>query len=325
MFRTEITPDVSPTQIKLGDQILTTGSCFSDAIGNQLKKNKLNALVNPFGATYNPHSIHKSLQYTLHNQPAPPHTFVESQGVYLNYDFHSAFSSLSKANTEASIANTIGITHHFLKSAQWIFITYGTAWVYQRNDTKEIVANCHKIPANHFTKYLLSQKKVIESFDSFYADLKTFNPDCNIILTISPVRHLKDTLPLNNVSKSVLRLACQTLTEKHHDVHYFPSYEIMMDDLRDYRFYKSDMIHPSEEAEVYIWNKFTDCFFNEESKEFVQKWKSIQMALSHKPFHPQSDGHQSFLRNILLELEAINNIVNVEEEIRHIQSQIKTE
>ena len=324
MFRTEINIDAFPVKIKLKNQILTTGSCFSDAIGNQLKKNKFNTLVNPFGTNYNPHSIHQSLQYAIRRETVPSHSFVENQGIHLNYNFHSSFSSVDQTETKKIIEKVIENTHHSLKQAQWIFITYGTAWVYERIDTKEIVANCHKIPANQFSKSLLSQKKVLESFDSLYSDLKKFNSNGKIILTVSPVRHLKDTLPFNNVSKSVLRLACHTLTEKYNDVYYFPSYEIMMDDLRDYRFYKSDMIHPSDEAEEYIWNKFADCCFDDETKAFLKKWKSIQTAVNHKPFHPLSESHQRFLKHTLTELRAIQSITNVDDEIRFVQSQIKS-
>ena len=279
MFRTEITPEPSSTKITLKDKILTTGSCFSDAIGRQLTESKFPVLANPFGTGYNPYSIHKVLRYALHNQAPAEHSYLESHELIANYDFHSSFSSLQKTTTEKKIKEVIGASHYFLKDARWIIITYGSAWVYERNDTGEIVSNCHKLPGSNFTKHLLSQKKVLESFEEFYRDLKAFNSDCNIILTVSPVRHLKDSLSLNSVSKSVLRLACQTLTETHNDVHYFPSYEIMMDDLRDYRFYKADMIHPSDEAEAYIWNKFSACHFDSAATAFIKQWKPIFLSL----------------------------------------------
>jgi hypothetical protein len=178
------------------------------------------------------------------------------------------------------------------------------------------------MPASNFTKSLLSQKKVLESFEEFYRDLKAFNPNCKIITTVSPVRHIKDTLQLNSVSKSVLRLACQSIAETYSDVFYFPSYEIMLDDLRDYRFYKPDMIHPSEEAEEYIWNKFSECYFDNPTKEFIKKWNPLLTALQHKPFHLQSTAHQSFLTKTLLQLEELSKTVNVDKEIASIKSQI---
>ncbi len=322
MFRTEIKLEASPVRINLKDKILTAGSCFSDAIGKQLAEIKFNTLANPFGVSYNPHSIHKVLRYALHNQIVPDHTYLNNQELVANYDFHSSFSAMKKSEVEKKIKEIIGWSHYFLKGAHWIFITYGSAWVYERNDTGEIVSNCHKMPALGFTKSLLSQKKVLESFKEFYRDLKAFNPTCKLILTVSPVRHIKDTLPLNSVSKSVLRLACQTISETYADALYFPSYEIMLDDLRDYRFYKADMIHPSEEAEEYIWNKFSDCFFDNNTKAFINQWKPIYTALQHKAFHAGTSAHQNFLNKTLTQLEELSKTVNVDKEIASLKSQI---
>jgi hypothetical protein len=322
MFRTEIQLPSSTSTLTLQDKIITTGSCFSDAIGQHLAQHKFNTLVNPFGVIYNPHSIHKALRYALHNQVVPEHTYVQHADVFTNYDFHSEFSSLKKSELDKKISDTLGVAHYFLKDASWIIITYGTVWVYERSDTGEIVANCHKTPASKFNKTLLSQKKVLESFEEFYTELKVFNPSIKIILTVSPVRHIKDTLPLNSVSKAVLRLACQTISETYLDTYYFPAYEIMMDDLRDYRFYKSDMLHPSEEAEEYIWAKFSETYFDVTTKEFVQQWKGILSSLQHKAFHPESTAHQLFLRNTLAQLEKLSKTVNVEAEINLVKSQL---
>lgn len=323
MFRTEVHPIQPPNKINLSEKILTVGSCFSDSIGNELGENKFSVLINPFGTTYNPHSIHKSLRYTIHNQVVPEHTYVENKGVYSNYDFHSNFSALNKHEVARALKESIGTTHYFLQDAQWIFITYGTAWIYERNDTGDVVSNCHKVPAGNFTKVLLSQKLVLESFEEFYTELKTFNPTCKIVLTVSPVRHIKDTLELNSVSKSVLRIACQTITESYSDAFYFPSYEIMMDDLRDYRFYKSDMIHPTEEAEHYIFTKFAEACFDESTLQFIKQWQPLRQALTHKPFLPESESHQQFLKSTLSKLEALQSKVNLSKEINFIKSQLR--
>ena len=322
MFRTELIPEASAVKINLKESVLTAGSCFSDSIGARLVESKFNVLTNPFGVSYNPHSIHKVLRYALHNQAVPNNTYAESHELIVNYDFHSSFSALKKSEIEMKIREVVGASHYFLKDTKWIFITYGTAWVYERKDTGEIVSNCHKMPASGFTKSLLSQKKVLESFEEFYRDLKTFNPDCKIILTVSPVRHIKDTLQLNSVSKSVLRLACQSIAETYSDAFYFPSYEIMLDDLRDYRFYKTDRIHPSEEAEEYIWSKFSDCYFDRATKEFIEQWKPVYTALQHRPFHSSSSAHQSFLTKTLAKLEELSLTINVDKEIASVKSQI---
>lgn len=321
-FRTEIKLEKAKHGISLKQDILTAGSCFSDAIGDKLIENKFTACVNPFGTTYNPVSIHKILRAALNNALPASHSYFENNGLYAHYDFHSDFSSPDKEVVEHAIKNSIHTAHEFLKTAHWIIITYGTAWVFKRNDTGDLVANCHKVPVQNFTKELLSEKKILESFEGFYQNLKAVNPSCKIMLTVSPVRHIKDSIQLNSLSKSILRVACNTLTELHQDVIYFPSYEIMLDDLRDYRFYKSDMLHPNADAEEYIWNKFSESLFDDRTKEFLNKWKLIYASLQHKPFHAKSESHQKFLKKLLAELMELNGTVNVDEEAAFVKAQL---
>lgn len=321
-FRTILKPGVSKHTCTLTSKIITIGSCFSDTIGKQLHTHKVHTSINPFGTVYNPHSIHKVIRSAVYNEVLADHTYAECNGLFFNYDFHSTFSSPDKQILVKNLREIIGASHYFLKDATTLIITYGTAWVYSRNDTGEIVANCHKIPASNFTKSLLSQKKIIESFDELYHDIKRCNPSVNIILTVSPVRHIKDTLELNTVSKSVLRVACHSLTENFPDVEYFPSYEIMMDDLRDYRFYKPDMIHPTEEAEEYIWEVFVERYFDATAKEFFKQWKKIVSALNHRPFHPTTNTHQQFLKETLNNLNELKRFVNVDKEVEIIKAQL---
>lgn len=321
-FRTTIIQNRAEHLISLQTSVLTMGSCFADTMGSRLIQYKTPTIANPFGVLYNPHAIHKALQYALFNEPVPHHTYLQHQGVHLNYDFHSEFSALHKEDLEKKIIETTGSIHYALKHAAWLFITYGTAWVYERNDTGEVVANCHKQPGTSFQKILLTQKKILESFEAFYKALKVYNPSIRIILTVSPVRHTKDTLELNSVSKSVLRVASHTLQENFKDVEYFPAYELMMDDLRDYRFYKEDMIHPTVEAEEYIWEQFISRYGADTFQKFINQWKPIQAALAHKPFHPQSSAHQQFLKETLRKLEELNTTVDVTEEIALVRQQI---
>ncbi len=321
-FRTIVSSPVLLQKLGLKDCFFTVGSCFADVVGNYLLHYKIETRSNPFGTLYSPASIHKALNYAILNQAPPDHTYLQNQDIHLNYDFHSEFSALQKETLQDRLRGCLKKTHQFLKNTDYLIITYGTSWVYERIDTEELVANCHKMPAKLFTKSLLTQKKIIESFDALYQGLKKLNPKMKIILTVSPVRHVKDTLELNSVSKSILRVACHTLKEIHSDVEYFPAYEIMMDDLRDYRFYKQDMIHPSKEAEDYIWENFTSTFMDESAKQFFKKWDSIQSALEHKPFHPSSSSHQQFLKTMLQKLEELKSIVNVDEEMNRIKSQI---
>jgi hypothetical protein len=179
------------------------------------------------------------------------------------------------------------------------------------------------MPSRNFTKSILSVDEIVTSFGDFYKRLKEFNPSCVVILTVSPVRHLRDTIEGNGLSKAILRAACGTIAASFQGVEYYPAYEIMMDDLRDYRFYKRDMIHPTEEAEDYIWEHFVATYFNSETRAFFDEWKNIRAALSHRPFHPGSASHQSFLRETLAKLERLQQTVNVEEEMRLLRGQVE--
>lgn len=322
-FRTELTLPPSNARISLSDRVLTVGSCFSDAIGAQFSANKIITQVNPFGTVYNPHSIHKVILYAIKNESSRPHSFLQRDDIFLNYDFHSDFSSMDLDTLKAQLEQSISRTHSFLREANWLMITYGTSWIYALSETSEIVANCHKMPQRLFTKSLLSQQALFNSFEKMYTPLKSFNPDIKIILTISPVRHIKDTIEHNSLSKAVLRVASHTLVEQFKDVYYFPAYEIMMDDLRDYRFYKPDMIHPSEEAEQYIWDKFSDHFFEDKLKDFVKAWREIANALAHRPSHPGSSAHQSFLQQTLKKLAELKALVNVDQEMRMLEQQLE--
>lgn len=319
-FRTEILLTPSSKRIRLIDRILTIGSCFSDAIGSRLLSNKVNTLVNPFGTVYNPYSIHKVIGHATSNSQVSQELLARRKDCVFHYDFHSRFSAANQQMLIKILQAAVSHAHDFLSKTKWLIITYGTAWVYELNDTNSIVANCHKMPQNLFKKYLLTQKKMVDSFENMYMDLKAINPEIEIILTVSPVRHIKDTLELNSVSKSVLRIACHTISEQHSDVHYFPSYEILMDDLRDYRFYKADMIHPSDVAEDYIWQKFVDGHFDDELKVFLAKWKDIASALNHRPFNPGSEPHQKFVAETIKKLEELKHLIDVDEEIAMLKN-----
>jgi hypothetical protein len=205
-----------------------------------------------------------------------------------------------------------------------LIITFGTAFIYKLKSNNEIVANCHKQPSYNFTKELLTVEEIIVSFELFLNQFKIQNSKLKIILTVSPVRHTKDTLTLNSVSKSILRIACHELSKQFSNVSYFPSYEIMLDDLRDYRFYKEDMIHPTEVAEEYIWNKFSDVFFESETKQLIKEWSSVSMALNHKPFREDSEEYKIFLTETLKKLELLKGKINVKEEINFITNKLNS-
>jgi DNA-directed RNA polymerase subunit F len=318
-FRTEIT--CAPSKpIALRDKILTTGSCFADQLGNWLLNNKFEVLVNPFSTNYNPISIHKNLTDSITGE-VDNQLFIQQHDIWHHFDYHSHWSSSSQKELVHSIRNQQALIKEYLCNTKVIVITYGTAWVYNHKDQNKLVANCHKVHAREFNKELLSVEEITESFHSLVSIIKNINKDVRFIHTVSPVRHVKDTLQMNSVSKACLRLACHKLASQLPEVEYFPSYEIMIDDLRDYRFYDRDMIHPSQEAVEYISQKFSNQYFNQEITSFIEKWNSIKQALAHKPYHPASAAHQQFLKDLLLKLTTIKN-VSVEEEIKFVQSQI---
>jgi len=321
-FRTEITcPSTHPVNLK--DHIFTTGSCFADQFGHWLQNNKFDVAVNPFGTSYNPVSIHKNLIESL-SLELDDRLFAERQGIWHHFDYHSQWSSAHKKDLITSIQKTQQQVNQYLKKTDVLIITYGTAWVYRHKKQNTIVSNCHKFPAVEFEKILLTPYEITDSFKQLNAVLKSARPDLRIIITVSPVRHIKDTLVLNSVSKASLRLACHTISNLYEAVEYFPSYEIMMDDLRDYRFYERDKIHPTEEAIDYISHKFSDQYFEPSVKTFIEKWHSIKQSMEHRPYHPNSEAHQHFLKDLLHKLEGLKDLVPLEEEIKTIQSQIHT-
>ncbi|NOS56845.1 MAG: GSCFA domain-containing protein [Cyclobacteriaceae bacterium] len=322
-WKTDLTVKSADRPIHLNDPILTIGSCFSQAIGQHLNNNKFNVTINPFGTVYSPLSIHHLLKVALRKGEVSEGDFLVHQEVHYHYQFHSSFASLSRQELAEQISRAVNKVNHFISTARFVIITYGTAWAYKRKDTAQWVANCHKVPSAYFSKELLSIEDMENSFDDIHSALKAVNPAIQIIVTVSPVRHLKDTIELNSVSKSTLRLLCHKLSHRP-GVDYFPAYEIMMDDLRDYRFYQEDRIHPTKEAEEYIWQKFTQKYFKTETKTFLREWQEIKHALAHRTSFPSTTHHQSFLKATLTKLQGLQHKVDVGNEITFVKNQITT-
>lgn len=319
-WKTDLVVIPNSNQINHADEIITMGSCFSEVAGNYLVNNKFSCASNPFGTLYNPVSIHQLLKAAIKMEIPPPENYIQQEDLFYHYQFHSSITDYSQALLEKKILTILSNVHEKILRCKFLIITYGSAFAYEANDTGLIVANCHKMPTALFQKKLLSVETVFQSFKDIIQILKQINPSIKIILTVSPVRHLKDSLELNSVSKSILRVACHQLQTS--EVVYFPAYEIMMDDLRDYRFYKKDRIHPTEEAEEYILEKFSDQFFESNTKAILTEWKNLQQALRHRPFNSSSIGHQLFLRNTLERLFRLREKINVEGEIKLMEQQL---
>ena len=321
-FRTPIQADVSKDTLSHRHRFLTLGSCFSDAMGMRLVGHKVQTLSNPFGTVYNPASIHKLLDYAITGSPPSEDGYLEHDGLHLHYDFHSRFAESDRESLATKLQDQLRITRAALEQAHVVILAYGTAFVYTRNSNASLVANCHKQPLREFSKRLLTVEEVTASFQACRKNLLEVNPRLKFLLTVSPVRHVKDTFELNSVSKAILRLACHQLTTAWEGVMYFPAFEIMMDDLRDYRFYKEDMLHPSDVAEQYLWEEFIRRHFDLESTSLFQKWSAIKASMEHRPFHPHSATHQQFLKKTLARLEEISNELPVDEEIEHLKKQL---
>jgi len=323
MFRTELKAIPADFTIDLEPPILSMGSCFANEIGQRLFDFKFSSATNPGGILFNPVSIFRLMAMALNEESLPEWSFTQRQGMYLNFLMHSDFAAAERPHFESAIEGINLFIREKLERSDLIILTFGTAFVHEHIASGEIVANCHKVPQKHFNKRLLSIEEITKGFDRIKALIEPNNPSVKFLLTVSPVRHTKEGLPENNVSKSILRMACHQLTKSHDNVSYFPSYEIMMDDLRDYRFYKSDMIHPNEQAIDYIWNCFADTYFTKATKSFIAEWEKVKSALNHKPFNCDSAEHQQFLKSTIEKLQNFSDQVDVSEEVASLQRQLK--
>lgn len=317
-FRTEIFVKPSSHRLSYQSEVVSVGSCFADVIGQDLKANKFKVLANPLGIIYNPVSLFKSLLPSEFKEV----DFIKRDGNWFYLHGHSEIFDESLDILREKIEAKSQELQKALSSATHLLITLGSAWVYEYIKTKEVVANCHKMPANQFHKRLLSIAEIVASFEIFYLGLKRINPNVHVVFTVSPVRHLKDTLPLNTVSKSTLRLVCHELETAYTHVSYFPAYELLLDDLRDYRYYADDLLHPSSLASAYILQKFYNSFVDESTANTMKQVLEIRAAIQHKPFRPRSSAHQQFLQQTLSKAQMLSSKVEMQEEIALLKSQI---
>lgn len=321
-LRTELHVPKASWTFGISDPVITLGSCFAATMGQRFVDNKFITLTNPFGTVYHPLAIHRLLDYSIANQAPSRETYLNRDGVWYDYDFHSSLHASSADALANLLHERISIVHDFLRRARVLILTYGTAWAYSLRETGRSVGNCHRMPSSLFDKHLTSPREMIKSFQDSLRRLHEVNPQLRIVLTVSPVRHVKDTLPLNSVSKSALRLACHHLQEEEPLVDYFPSYEILLDDLRDYRFYQDDLLHPTTVAENYVWDKFSEAYHTPETRDFLSAWSSVRKALLHRPFHPEHPEHHTFLRKTLSQLRMLANVADVREEIADLEERL---
>lgn len=289
------------------DTILLLGSCFAENMGQLLETNKFDPDINPFGTLYNPLSICESLKLLLQAKPFTPDQLFEYKGLYHSFSHHSRFSGISQEECLTGINVRLEKSAKLLVSAKRLIVTWGSAYVYQLKENGVIVSNCHKLPEKLFIRKRLTAEEIAAEWKDTLSAIWEQNPELKVILTVSPIRHWKDGAHANQLSKSILLLAAEKLEQMFPEqIGYFPSYEIMLDELRDYRFYAEDMIHPSASAINYIWEKFADHFFSKETHLILQTWEELRKAINHKPFQPQSKSYQNFLLQTLLKMERLN-------------------
>ena len=294
-------------QIDYHSNLLLLGSCFVENIGNKLDYFKFQNLYNPFGVLFHPLAIENLITNAINEKVyALSDIFFQNEQWHC-YDAHSKLSSTSKDELLHSLNEQIKITNQSINRATHIIITLGTAWVYRHIETDTIVANCHKVPQKKFLKKLLSVDEIAESLQSIVALIRSVNSKASILFTVSPIRHLKDGFVENTQSKAHLIAAIHNIVETRKNLHYFPSYEIMMDELRDYRFYAEDMVHPNQLAINYIWKKFQDVWISTEVLQTMDEVDSIQKAMQHKSFNPNSEAHQKFLQNLELKISKLQS------------------
>lgn len=295
MFSTKI--EIAPSKVKLAytNKMITLGSCFSENIGQRLQNAGFHVDANPFGILFNPASIKNSLNLLIKKRFFTEEDIFKNGSLWSSFSHSTAFSATEQHKCLNEINQRIEVATKQLHLTDVVLITFGTAWVYQHNDTSKIVSNCHKLPASNFTRIRLTVDEIVASYIPLIEQLQQLNPNIQLIFTVSPIRHWKDGAHENNLSKSILHLAIEGLKEQFDSVHYFPAYEIQLDELRDYRFYAADMLHPSETAIDYIWKRFAETYFSKETLQIKSEVEQLNLQLNHRPINADSEEHQVFL------------------------------
>jgi len=308
----KLTLDAKPSKypIEYGDKLLLIGSCFTENIGAKFKTHLFELSENPYGILFNPVSVINAFTEIMELRKYQSEDLFLHNDLWHSWNHHSRFSALEKELAIDQINHTIVEAHDFLKSANQLVITLGSDWLYNLTNEApmgqgQVVANNHKGPINWFYKSLMQPIDLLEKLDDLVKRLQTFNPKLHIIFTISPVRHLREGLIENNRSKAVLIHAVHELVSQSNRVDYFPAYEYVMDDLRDYRFYAEDLVHPNFAASGYVWDKLVETYMEPKTQTIMKQIAELQLAMNHKPFFTGSAEHQKFLQSCILKTETL--------------------
>ncbi|MBN2892658.1 MAG: GSCFA domain-containing protein [Bacteroidales bacterium] len=315
-FRTVVEIEKYKEKIDYSKKIMLIGSCFTDNIGQKFNDYFFDVDINPFGVIYNPESVLRSLEILTNRKFLSEENLFFDNENWQSYSHHSDFSSGQKDTVLAKINNRIEYSSDFLQDADYLFITFGTAWVYTLRETDNVVANCHKQSASKFNRTRLSVSEISVKFIRYLEILKTLNPKVKVFFTVSPVRHWKDGAIENQISKSTLLLGISEIIEKMDFAHYFPSYEIVMDELRDYRYYDEDMIHISNKAVDYIWERITESLLTKGANTDLKEAVKIKKALQHRASNIKSNEYHLFLEKTLKQIKELkqkNKHIKLEE------------
>ena len=303
-FSTRVPIPKSAVQIGYDSRMMLFGSCFSENIGRYLLDNKFRVNINPFGILYNPQSIAVAVNRILDNQPFSETDLVYRNGMFHSFMHHGMFSGQTENECLSLISSRFSEAVAQISETDVFLITFGSAYVYRLRETGETVGNCHKFPSEMFSRSRLSVNDIITEWTQLIIRLLEMNSNAKFIFTVSPIRHWKDGAHENQLSKSILHLAIDALQKEFADsVGYFPAYEIMLDELRDYRFYADDMMHPSDMAISYIWERFSETYFSAETYKIVSEWQSIRRALNHRPLNQNGTEYKNFLQQTFANLE----------------------
>jgi lysophospholipase L1-like esterase len=306
-FQTQIPLQKSDFPIDYTSKVVSLGSCFAENMAEKLEYFKFENVVNPFGIIFNPVSLEKLILRSIHKNYFTANDIFYHNEAWHCYEVHSELSNPNQEEFLSNLNRLIDSTNQQFSNSTHVIVTFGTSWVYRHIESNEIVANCHKVPQKQFVKELLSIAQIEASLQNIISEIQTINPKCNFIFTVSPVRHIKDGFVENTLSKAHLISALHATNFQIPASNYFPSYEILMDELRDYRFYGEDMLHPNQTAIDYIWIKFFENYVNEKEFSLMNQVCEIQRALKHRPFNPNSESHKKFLENLN---QKINTLVN---------------
>ena len=291
LFHTEENIKPLDETIVYGDGLLFLGSCFADEVGGICRGLGFDAVVNPFGVLYNPASIAQSVERLSSGSLfTSDDVIMVGEGQYCTFSHNTAFWNSSEKVLLEQVNQSLAEAHALFMKAKWIIISLGTSWVFRNKETQKVVSNCHKLPASQFERQFLS----VEESTQFLSEMVRQHPDKQFIFTVSPLRHLKDGLHENQLSKAALLLAVNEVCKVFGNAHYFPAYEILLDELRDYRFYKEDMVHPTEQAVRYIWERFVDFAINPSEKPAMKAANELRQMFHHRSQFPESEAYKKF-------------------------------